>query len=94
MAARWDSLSPDKQKVLASAAKISRDFERKDNREETAKALDELRAKGMKINELSPTETTRMHDKLTRINASIAANVGIDLWTQTQVKLAQVRSGK
>jgi TRAP-type C4-dicarboxylate transport system substrate-binding protein len=33
------------------AAKASRDFERKDTREEAAKALADLKAKGMQINE-------------------------------------------
>ena len=38
------------------AAKTSRDFERKDTREEAAKALADLKAKGMQVNELSPAE--------------------------------------
>ncbi len=90
----WDGLSKDEQKVLADAAKLSRDFERKDTREEAGKALADLKAKGMKINEVSAPEIARMRDKLTRINASIAANVGMDLWTQTQDRLAQLRAGK
>src|SRR5512139_3587869 len=49
----WDGLSKDEQKVLLDAAKASRDFERKDTREEAAKALAELKAKGMQVNELS-----------------------------------------
>jgi tripartite ATP-independent transporter DctP family solute receptor len=90
----WDGLSKDEQKVLMDAAKASRDFERKDTREEAGKALGELKAKGMQINELSPAETGRMRDKLTRINASIGANVGMDLWNETQAALAKLRSGK
>ncbi|MBQ0961611.1 TRAP transporter substrate-binding protein [Ideonella sp. 4Y11] len=90
----WDGLSKDEQKVLMDAAKKSRDFERQDTRAEAAKALDELKAKGMQINELTPTEAARMRDKLTRVNASIAANVGMDLWNETQAALATLRSGK
>lgn len=90
----WDGLSKDEQKVLLDAAVKSRDFERKDTREEAAKAVAELKAKGMQINELSPAETTRMRDKLTRVNASIAANVGMDLWNETQGQLAKLRGGK
>lgn len=90
----WDGLSKDEQKVLLDAAVKSRDFERKDTREEAAKAVAELKAKGMQINELSPAETARMRDKLTRVNASIAANVGMDLWNETQGQLAKLRGGK
>jgi TRAP-type C4-dicarboxylate transport system substrate-binding protein len=45
-------LSKAEQKVLMDAAKVSRDFERKDTREEAGKALADLKAKGMQINEL------------------------------------------
>jgi tripartite ATP-independent transporter DctP family solute receptor len=80
----WDGLSATEKKVLMDAAKKSRDFERKDTRDEAAKALADLKAKGMQINELSPAEASRMRDKLTKVNASIASNVGMDLWQETQ----------
>lgn len=90
----WDGLSKDEQKVLSDAARVSRDFERKDTRAEAAKALADLKAKGMQVNELSPAESARMRDKLTRVNASIAANVGMDLWNEAQAELAKVRAKK
>ena len=90
----WDGLSKDEQKILQDAATISRDFERKDTRDEAGKALADLKAKGMQINELTPAESARMRDKLTRVNASIAANVGMDLWNDTQAALTKMRSGK
>ncbi len=49
----WDGLSKDEQKVLLDAAVKARDFERKDTRDEGAKALADLKAKGMQINELT-----------------------------------------
>ena len=90
----WDQLSKDEQKVLSDAAKASRDFERKDTREEAAKAVADLKAKGMAVNEVSPQEVARMREKLTRVNAAIAANVGMELWTETQNELARLRGGK
>ena len=77
--------------MLKDAARASRDVERKDTRDEAAKALTELKAKGMQINQLTPAETARMRDKLTRVNAAIAANVGMDLWNETQGALAKLR---
>ena len=90
----WDGLSKDEQKVLRDAAIASRDFERKDTRDEAAKALADLKAKGMQINELPPAEAARMRDKLTRVNASIGTTVGMDLWNDTQAELAKLRGAK
>jgi tripartite ATP-independent transporter DctP family solute receptor len=90
----WDQLSKDEQKVLMDAAVKSRDFERKDTRTEADKALADLKAKGMAINQLSPAEANRMREKLGAVNASIAANVGEDLWKETQAAVAKARGGK
>ena len=90
----WDQLSKDEQKVLMDAAKSSRDFERKDTRAEAAKAMGDLKAKGMQINELSPAEAARMRDQLTKVYATVAADVGMDLWNETQAELKKIRGGK
>lgn len=90
----WDGLSKPEQTVLLNAAKKSRDFERQDTRAEAGKALADLKAKGMQINELSPAEANRMRDRLTRVNASIATNVGMDLWKETQAAVTQTRTTK
>lgn len=87
----WDGLSKDEQKILMDAAKASRDFERKDTREEAAKALADLKGKGMQINELPATEAARMRDKLTKVNAAIGASVGMELWNETQAALGKLR---
>lgn len=87
----WDQLSKDEQKVLMDAALASRDFERKDTREEAGRALAELKAKGMQINELPASESARMRSKLSAVNAGIAANVGQELWNETQAALAALR---
>ena len=90
----WDGLSKTEQKILLDAARVSRDFERKDTRDEAAKALGDLKAKGMQVNELSVAEVNRMRDKLTHVNAGIATNVGMDLWSDTQKELTRLRGKK
>ncbi len=90
----WDQLSKDEQKIMTDAAYKSRDFERTDTRAEAAKALADLKAKGMQVNELSAAEVARMRDKLVKVNASIATNIGNDLWQETQAALAKVRAQK
>jgi len=90
----WDTLSPAEQKILRDAAIASRDFERQDTRAEAGRALSDLKAKGMVINELSAPEAARMRDKLTRVNAGIATTVGMELWQQTQAELGKLRAKK
>jgi TRAP-type transport system periplasmic protein len=87
----WDGLSAAEQKILTDAAKASREFERKDTRAEGEKALAELKAKGMQINEVSPPEAARMRERLAKINGEISANVGEELWKETQTALAALR---
>ncbi|MBU7572722.1 MAG: TRAP transporter substrate-binding protein [Hydrogenophaga sp.] len=90
----WDGLSKDEHKVLLDAAKKSRDFERQDTRAEADKALADLKSKGMQINQLSPAEANRMREKLAGVNSGIAANVGEDLWKETQAAVAKARAAK
>lgn len=90
----WDGLSKDEQKVLMDVARASRDFERKDTRDEAAKAVADLKAKGMQVNELSFAEASRMRNKLTRVYATIGSSVGMDLWIEAQNELAKIRARK
>ena len=90
----WDQLSKDEQKILNDAARASRDFERKDTRDEAAKAVAELKTKGMQVNELSPAESTRMRDKLTKVYAQIGTEIGMDLWNEAQAELVKIRAVK
>lgn len=90
----WDQLSKTEQKVLMDAAKTSRDYERKDTREEAAKAMADLKAKGMLVNELAPAEADRMRNKLTRVYADIGKEVGMDLWIEAQNELFKMRGKK
>ena len=90
----WDQLSKDEQKVLMDAAKVSRDFERKDTRDEAAKAMAELKGKGMQVNELAVGEASRMRNKLTKVYAQIGASVGMDLWIEAQNELMRIRGAK
>ena len=87
-------MSKDEQMVLNDTAKLSRDFERKDTREEAAKAVADLKAKGTQANELPRAEADRMRNKLTRVHALIAADVGMDTWIETQNQLVKIRGQK
>lgn len=90
----WDQLTPAEQKVLQDAAVKSRAFEREDTRAEAAKALADIKAKGMQVNELPAAEVDRMRAKLNEVNGGIAKAVGQDIWDGVQAAVAQVRSAK
>lgn len=45
----------------------------------------------MEFSKFAPKETARLRDKLTKVNASIATNVGMDLWNEAQAELAKMR---
>ncbi|MGJ7491695.1 TRAP transporter substrate-binding protein [Variovorax sp. ZT4R33] len=87
----WDTLSPAEKKVLQEAAVKSRDFERKDTREEATKALAELKTKGMQVNELPAAEANRMREKLVAVNGGIAKSVGQETWDSVNAAVLQVR---
>ena len=90
----WDGLSTAEKKVLQDAAIKSRDFERKDTREEAAKALADLKGKGMQVNELSAQEANRMREKLASVNAGIAKSVGQQTWDEVNAAVQQMRNAK
>jgi TRAP-type transport system periplasmic protein len=58
----WDRCSPAEQKLLQDAALEARDYERKLSREAAQKALGELKAKGMQVNQIAPAEIARMRE--------------------------------
>ncbi|GKT25959.1 TRAP transporter substrate-binding protein [Acidovorax sp. SUPP3334] len=90
----WDGLSVAEKKVLQDAAVKSRDFERKDTREEAAKALTDLKSKGMQVNELPSAEANRMREKLTSVNSGIAKTVGQDTWDAVNGAVKQARGAQ
>lgn len=87
----WDKLSDDERRVLEQAAAASRDFERRDTREEAALALAELKEKGMEVNELDAAQVDRMRERLTEVNQGIAKEVGQQLWDDVQAELQKIR---
>jgi tripartite ATP-independent transporter DctP family solute receptor len=88
----WDKLSPDEQKVLQEACVETRDYQRKISREQTSKALAELKSKGMAFNEISPEELAKMREKVKPVVQKYSKEVGEDLVKQTYAEIEKVRS--
>lgn len=82
----WDGLSQTEQSILLEAAKKARDFERKDTREEAARALAELQEKGMQINEVEAAEVQRMREQAAPAIQKVVDTVGQQLFDQVQAE--------
>ncbi|SNS97408.1 TRAP transporter substrate-binding protein [Pseudomonas segetis] len=83
----WDGLSKTEQDIIMQAAVKARDFERKDTREEAAKALAQLKENGMQINEISPAEVERMREKAQPAIQQVTDTVGQQLFDQVQAEV-------
>ncbi len=60
----WDKLSEDERRILVDAANEAKTYQRKFSRDAAAKALDTIKAAGVKFNQVSPAEIDRMRDKV------------------------------
>ena len=87
----WDGLSADEHKAIQEAAVASRDFERKDSREASVKAIDFLKEKGMQVSVVSDTELARMREKAKPAFDKFAAEGGADAIKELQAEIAKVR---
>ena len=69
----WDRLSPTEQKILQDSANEARDFQRVASRDVAGKAVNELKAKGMTVTELTPAEQARMRAAVKPIHDKFSA---------------------
>ncbi|WP_298012189.1 TRAP transporter substrate-binding protein [uncultured Castellaniella sp.] len=88
----WDGLSADERGILMQAAKVSRDFERKDTRAEADKALAQLKADGMQVNTVSADQVQQMRGTIAPVNEQIKQAVGPELWQAVQDQLKEIRA--
>jgi TRAP-type transport system periplasmic protein len=85
----WDGLSATEQNILMEAAQKARDFERQDTRAEAARALAELKDKGMQINEVDAAEVQRMREQAAPAIQKVVETVGQQLFDQVQAEAAK-----
>ena len=69
----WDKLSPVEQKLLQDAATEARDYQRVASRDAAGKAIGELKAKGMQINEVGAAELAKMRSDIKPIVEKFSA---------------------
>jgi len=87
----YDGLSADEKAALKKAAIDSRDFERRDSREASAKALNFLKQKGMQVTTVSEPELARMRATTTPSVDKFAADGHAQVVKDLQAELAKLR---
>jgi TRAP-type C4-dicarboxylate transport system substrate-binding protein len=82
----WDGMTPADQKLVQKAALEARDYQRRLNRQETQKALEALKAAGMKVSSIPRDEMeytrARLRPVLEKYNDSIGASQVIRLYIE------------
>jgi TRAP-type transport system periplasmic protein len=89
----WDQLSPAEQATLREAAIEGQKVQRATIRTNDGKALAELKAKGMAVNEITPAEQRRMFEKVKPVYDKNAATIGADAINVVVDALKKARGG-
>jgi tripartite ATP-independent transporter DctP family solute receptor len=87
----WDQLNEDERKLLQEAAAEARDYQRTVAREQAGKAIEELKAEGIEVTELSPEEVARLREKAQPVADKYAAEIDPTLMQQLTAQLAELR---
>ncbi len=75
----WDKLNDDEKKLLTDVAMEVRLEQRRISREADSKAIAELEASGMKVNELPDAEIARIQEKIKPVVDKYAAKINPEL---------------
>jgi tripartite ATP-independent transporter DctP family solute receptor len=87
----WDTLSPQEQATLRECALQGRDEQRRANRAMEARSVDNLKAKGMAVNEIAPAEMQRIRDRSSVIYERHAKSIGDEAITMVSSELKRIR---
>jgi len=90
----WDKLSPTEQKIMQEAAVEARTYERQVARAAANKDLEELKAKGMQVNELAPAEVARMRELLKPVSEKFAASYDPAFMRDFNAEMDRIRKMK
>lgn len=87
----WDKLSEEDRKVLLEAANEAKSYQRKVSRDAEAKALDTIKAAGLKVNEVSAAEVERMREKVKPAADKFTREAGEALVNELRAEVAKAR---
>ncbi|ARP93091.1 ABC transporter substrate-binding protein [Bordetella genomosp. 13] len=87
----WSTLSADEQKLIMQAAINSRDFERKDSRADSTKAMAIIEKAGVKINTVPEAELQRMRQKVQPVVDKATQDLGPELVQELNQEIQKAR---
>lgn len=87
----WDKLSEEDRKILLEAANEAKSYQRKVSRDAEAKALDTIKAAGLKVNEVSAAEIDRMREKVKPAADKFTREAGEALVSELRAEVAKAR---
>ena len=87
----WDKLTPDEQKIMQDACIEARDYQRKTNREANARILEQLRSKGMQVNDVTPDELAKMRVVVGPVIDKYTKDLGDALVQELKAEITKVR---
>ena len=86
----WDRLNPAEQKLIQDAVTEAQNYQRTVSREVSAKAVGELKAKGMIHNDIAPAEMARMRAAVKPVHDKFAASYEAPVMTLFRTELERV----
>jgi len=87
----WDGLSEEEKKILQDAADEAGEFERETNRSSTEQTIENLKASGMEVNEISAEELKKMQDLTKPVADQFASQIGEDIVKEFFAELEKAR---
>jgi TRAP-type C4-dicarboxylate transport system substrate-binding protein len=87
----WDRLSQDEKALIQEAANEAAVYQRQVSRNQTNKSLDQIKAAGVAINEVAPSEIERIRQKIKPVIDKYAKEIDADLVQQVNAEIAKVR---
>jgi TRAP-type transport system periplasmic protein len=87
----WDKLSSDERKIFQDGCVEARDYQRKFNREANERILEQLKSKGMQINDVKSDELAKMREAVSPVVGKYSKEVGEDLVKELNAEIAKVR---
>lgn len=87
----WDQLSDEEKKIIQDAVAESTKFQRETNRSMAKKTLENLKSKGMQVNEMPAEEVAKMQEVTKPLIDKFSKDVGEDLVKELFSELEKLR---
>ncbi|MBM7551610.1 TRAP transporter substrate-binding protein [Thalassobacillus pellis] len=88
----WEDLSEEEQKIIKEAAIEAGEYQRKANRKANEEALQELKEKGIKVNEFPQKEKEKIKKQIQPVIDKYSKKYGEELYQQMNEQLKEIRS--